>query len=97
MVFSLADIKEDSLVRYKGTGTIGTVKALKVEDDGVKWAFLDSTGLYYRLDTLEAIEKAPDRKELEGMSLEQITQRFKAQQEMMDAAKMQDDNLETGG
>ena len=93
----LAEIREDSLVRYKGTGTIGTVKVLKEEDDGEKWAYLDSTGLYYRLDTLEPIEHAPERKELEGMTLEQIQERFKAQQEMMDKAKMQDENLETGG
>ena len=32
----MAEIREDSLVRYKGTGTIGTVKVLKVEDDGVR-------------------------------------------------------------
>jgi hypothetical protein len=31
------------------------------------------------------------------MTLEQIQERFKAQQEMMDKAKMQDENLETGG
>ena len=92
-----AEIREDSLVRYKGTGTIGTVKVLKEEDDGIKWALLDTTGLYYRLDTLEAIEKAPERKELEGMTLEQIQERFKQQQEMMDKAKMQDETLETGG
>lgn len=93
----MAEIKEDSLVRYKGTGTIGTVKVLKVEDDGETWAYLDSTGLYYRLDTLELIEKVPERKDLEGMTLEQIQERFKQTQDMMDAAKMQDDNLETGG
>jgi hypothetical protein len=93
----MEEIREDSLVRYKGTGTIGMVKVLKVEDDGQKWAFLDSTGLYYRLDMLELIEKPPDRKELEGMTLEQIQERFRQTQEMMDAAKMQDDNLETGG
>ncbi|MCX6680332.1 MAG: DUF2098 domain-containing protein [Methanothrix sp.] len=93
----MAQIKEDSLVRYKGTGTIGTVKVLKVEDDGETWAYLDSTGLYYRLDTLELIEKAPDRKDLEGMTIEQIQDRFKQTQDMMDAVKMQDDNLETGG
>jgi hypothetical protein len=93
----MAEIKEDSLVRYKGTGTIGTVKVLKVEDDGETWAYLDSTGLYYRLETLELIEKAPDRKDLEGMTLEQIQERFKQTQDMMDAVKMQDDNLETGG
>ena len=93
----MAQIKEDSLVRYKGTGTIGTVKVLKEEDDGETWAYLDSTGLYYRLDTLELIEKAPDRKDLEGMTIEQIQDRFKQTQDMMDAVKMQDDNLETGG
>ena len=92
----MAEIREDSLVRYKGTGTIGTVKVL-LEDDGVTRAFLDSPGLYYRLDSLELIEKAPERKELEGMTLEQIQERFKQTQDMMDAAKMQDDNLETGG
>ncbi len=92
----MAEIREDSLVRYKGTGTIGTVKVLK-EEGGQKWALLDSTSLYYRLDTLEPIEQAPERKELEGMTMEQIQERFKAQQEMMDKAKMQDENLETGG
>lgn len=96
-VNKLTEIREDSMVRYKGTGTIGTVKVLKVEDNGEKWALLDSTGLYYRLDALEAIEKAPERKELEGMTLEQIQERFKQQQEMMDRAKMQDETLETGG
>ena len=93
----MAEIKEESLVRYKGTGTIGTVKVLKEEDDGEKWAYLDSTGLYYRLDTLELIEKLPERKDLEGMTIEQIQDRFKQTQEMMDAVKMQDENLETGG
>ena len=90
------EIKEDSLVRYKGTGTIGVVKVLKEEDDGL-WALLDSTGLYYKLNTLEPIDRIPERKELEGMSLEQIHQRLKQQQEMMDSAKMQDETLETGG
>ena len=92
----MAEIVEDSLVRYKGTGTTGKVKVLK-EEDGQKWAYLDSTGLYYRLDTLELIDKPPERKELEGMTLEQIQERFKQTQEMMDSAKMQDENLETGG
>lgn len=92
----LAEIKEDSLVRYKGTGTVGIVKVLK-DEDGEKWALLDSTGLYYRLNSLEAIDRVPERKELEGMTLEQIKERFKAQQEMMDKAKMQDESLESGG
>jgi hypothetical protein len=75
---------------------VGIVKVLK-EEDGEKWALLDSTGLYYHLDSLEAIDRVPERKELEGMTLEQIKERFKAQQEMMDKAKMQDESLESGG
>ncbi|HOV82530.1 MAG TPA: DUF2098 domain-containing protein [Methanothrix sp.] len=93
----MAEIKEDSLVRYKGTGTIGRVKVLRVEDDGVAWAFLDSTGLYYRLDTLEIIEKAQERRELEGMTIEQIQERFRQTQDMMEAVRMQDESLESGG
>lgn len=93
----MKEIKEDSLVRYIGTGTVGKVKVIKTEDDGTVWAYLDSTGLYYRLDTLELIDKPPERKELEGMTLEQIQDRFKQTQEMIDDVKMQDDNLETGG
>lgn len=92
-----AQIREDSLVRYKGTGTVGVVKALKEEDNGEKWAFLDSTGLYYRIDALEPIDFIPERKELEGMTFEEIQERLKQQQEMMDRAKMQDETLETGG
>jgi hypothetical protein len=93
----MAEIRENDLVRYKGTGTVGVVKALTEGDQGEKFAFLDSTGLYYRIDTLEPIDRLPERKELEGLSLEQIQERFKQQQEMMDRAKMQDETLETGG
>ena len=90
------EISEGSLVMYKGTGTVGVVKVLKDEEDG-KWAFLDSTGLYYHVSTLESIEKVPERKELGAGSLEDLEQLMKSQQEMMDRAKMQDENLETGG
>jgi len=93
----MAEIRENDLVRYKGTGTVGMVKVLKEEDQGEKFALLDSTGLYYRIDTLEPIDRLPERKELEGLSMEQIHERFKQQQEMMDKAKMQDETLETGG
>ncbi len=92
----MAEIREDSLVRYKGTGTVGKVKVIK-DEDGEKWALLDSTMLYYRTDALEPIDYIPERKELEGMTMEQIQERFKAQQEVMDKAKMQDESLEAGG
>jgi hypothetical protein len=92
----IAEISENSLVRYKGTGSFGRVIVLK-EDDGERWALLDSTGLYYKVETLEPIDRIPERRELEGFTLEEIAERMKAHQEMMDKARMQDDNLETGG
>ena len=51
------EIREGSIVRYGGTGTVGIVKVLKTEEDGEEWALLDSTGLYYHLSTLQPIEK----------------------------------------
>ncbi|HWQ19176.1 MAG TPA: DUF2098 domain-containing protein [Methanotrichaceae archaeon] len=90
------EIDEGSLVRYSGTGTVGTVKVMK-EEDGKKWALLDTTSLYYDVSTLEPIDKIPERKELEGFSLEEIERRMKAQAEQLQSVKMQDDNLETGG
>jgi len=90
------EIDEGSLVRYSGTGTVGTVKLMK-EEDGRKWALLDTTSLYYDVNTLEPIEKIPERKELEGFSVEEIERRMKAQAELVSSVKMQDDSLETGG
>lgn len=90
------EISEGSLVMYKGTGTVGVVKVLKDEDDG-QWAFLDSTGLYYHVSTLEPIDKVPERKELGSSTLEDLERLMKSQQEMMDQAKMRDETLETGG
>jgi hypothetical protein len=90
------DIKEGSLVMYKGTGTTGVVKFLKDDEDG-QWAFLDSTGLYYHISTLEPIDKIPERREIGGGTLDDLERLMKSQQEMMDKAKMQDENLETGG
>jgi hypothetical protein len=90
------EIAEGALVRYSGTGTVGVVKAI-TEDEAGKWAFLDSTGLYYKVETLEPIDKIPERKELGGATVEEIKRKIAAHQEMMDAAKMQDETLETGG
>jgi hypothetical protein len=92
----LAEIEEGSLVVYRGTGTVGTVKVLK-EEDGQKWALLDSTSLYYDVSTLEPIDHVPDRKELEGFTREEIERRMKIQQELMQEVKMQDESLESGG
>jgi len=89
-------IEEGSLVRYTGTGTVGVVKVIK-EEEGKRWALLDSTSLYYDLSVLEPIDKVPERKGLGPASMEDIQAKMEAQRRMMDEAKMQDANLETGG
>lgn len=90
------EISEGSLVMYKGTGTVGVVKVLKDEDDG-QWAFLDTTGLYYHVSTLQPIDKIPERKELGGGTMEDLERLMKSQQDMMEQARMRDETLETGG
>ncbi|WP_342304035.1 DUF2098 domain-containing protein [Methanolobus sp. ZRKC5] len=41
----------DSVVRYLNTGTVGRVLELKEDEDGV-WVLMDTTGLYYKPETL---------------------------------------------
>ena len=90
------EIGENDLVKYSGTGTVGRVKVVKEEDDE-KWALLDSTSLYYNVKTLEHIDHLPERRELEGYSLEEIESRMKAQTERLASMKMEDESLESGG
>ncbi|MCR3884574.1 DUF2098 domain-containing protein [Methanotrichaceae archaeon M04Ac] len=91
------EISEGSIVRYAGTGTVGTVKVLKTEDDGERWALLDSTGLYYHLSRLQPIDKLPERREIGARSLKEMEERMKAEEERMRSVKMEDESVESGG
>ncbi len=91
------EIREGSIVRYGGTGTVGIVKVLKTEEDGEEWALLDSTGLYYNLSTLQPIDKLPERRGVGARSLEDMEERMKAEEERMRSVKMEDESVESGG
>lgn len=91
------EIDEGSIVRYAGTGTVGIVKVLKTEEDGQRWALLDSTGLYYHLSRLVPIDKIPERREIGARSLEEMQERMKAEEERMRSVKMEDESVESGG
>ena len=54
-------IETGSAVRYINTGTVGRVVDLKEDDDGI-WVLLDSTGLFYKPETLVIV----DESELKG-------------------------------
>ena len=90
-------ISEGSIVRYSGTGTVGTVRVLKTEEDGEMWALLDSTGLYYHLSTLQPIDKLPERREIGARTMEEMKERMKAEEERMRSVKMEDESVESGG
>jgi len=91
------EISEGSIVRYSGTGTVGTVRVLKTEEDGERWALLDSTGLYYHLSTLQPIDKLPERREIGARTMEEMKERMKAEEERMRSVKMEDESVESGG
>lgn len=45
-----------SNVRYINTDTIGVIEDIMTDEEGT-WALLDSTQLYYRIDTLQITDK----------------------------------------
>lgn len=45
-----------SNVRYINTDTIGVIEDIMTDDEGT-WALLDTTQLYYRIDTLQITDK----------------------------------------
>ncbi|HIE30793.1 MAG TPA: DUF2098 domain-containing protein [Methanosarcinales archaeon] len=49
-------------VQYKGTGTIGKVKRFDQRDHET-WALVDSSDLWYKVDTLEVLEGEVEAKE----------------------------------
>ena len=92
----MGEIKEGSIVRYSGTGTVGVVKALKDDENG-EWAFLDSTGMYYRTSTLETLDRMPEKREIGVRTIEDFEKMAEAEKERMAAVKMEDESVESGG
>ncbi len=44
-------VEAGTVVRYINTGTVGRVVDIRSDEEGI-WAFLDSTQLYYKVETL---------------------------------------------
>ena len=59
------EIKEGSIVRYRGTGTVGVIKVLKTEEDGyfgeVQWTPLAMVDLRFRYDDLSRDASASEQ------------------------------------
>ncbi|WP_406655589.1 DUF2098 domain-containing protein [Methanolobus sp. ZRKC2] len=57
-------ITAGSIVRYINTGTVGRVTEVKKDEEGI-WALVDSTGLYYKVETLVITDASELKEETE--------------------------------
>ncbi len=89
-------LKVGSNVRYENTGTIGIIEDIVEDEEGV-WALLDTTGLYYRIETLSITEQKA-HKEKEYTADRQTTKKALEQQaEMAEAGSLDEVFQATGG
>jgi len=44
-------------IRYTGTGTIGKVVDLKTDENGISWAKIEETNLWYSEDVIEIVDR----------------------------------------
>jgi len=80
---STDDVAVGAVVRYPRTGTTG--KVVRVEEiDGWKYAELDSTGLYYRVDELISADRAVANVERKERSLEDYLEEDKELKEQLE-------------
>ena len=72
-----------AIVRYPRTGTTG--KVVRIEEiDGRRYAEIDSTGLYYRVDELIGADKTTGKTEREERSLEEYLKEHRELQEQLE-------------
>ncbi|PKL57145.1 MAG: DUF2098 domain-containing protein [Methanomicrobiales archaeon HGW-Methanomicrobiales-6] len=98
LVMSTDDVAVGAVVRYPRTGTTG--KVVRVEEiDGWKYAELDSTGLYYRVDELISTDKPTGDAERGERSLEEYLKEHKELQKQLEEVweKGIDQSCEGGG
>ena len=58
-------IETGSAVRYINTGTVGRVIDLKEDADGI-WVLVDSTGLFYKPETLVIVDESKLKSEMKA-------------------------------
>jgi hypothetical protein len=87
-----------AVVRYPRTGTTG--KVVRIEEiDGSKYAELDSTGLYYRVDELVGADRTTGHAEIKERSLDDYLKEHKEFKEQLEEVweKGTDQSCEGGG
>lgn len=77
------DISVGAIARYPRTGTTG--KVLQIEEiDGLQYAELDSTGLYYRVDELIGADRVTEKRERVGHNLEDYLKEAKELEQQLE-------------
>ena len=80
---STDDVAVGAVVRYPRTGTTG--KVMRIEEiGGRRYAEIDSTGLYYRVDELISADKTTGKVEREERSLEEYLKEHRELQEQLE-------------
>ncbi len=85
-----------SNVRYENTGTIGVIEDIIEDEEGV-WALLDTTGLYYRLETLSITEQKAHKEREVTADRETTRKTLEQQAEMAEAGSLEEVYQATGG
>jgi hypothetical protein len=86
-------IKAGDTVKYVNSDTVSRVTEIKKDEQGKVWVLLESTGLWYREETLELTEiKAKEKKEDRELTAKELEERFEKERETM-----QGFNLEKAG
>ncbi|ADE36734.1 DUF2098 domain-containing protein [Methanohalophilus mahii] len=84
------------VVRYLNTGTLGEIIDIKEDDEGT-WGLLDTTDLYYRVDTLKVSgEKVGKRGEKE-YSASDVKDYLLSQDEETSSGNLENVYQSTGG
>jgi hypothetical protein len=91
-----APISIGSNVRYINTDTIGEITEIITDDEGT-WALLDTTQLYYRVDTLQITDKKASAGKEYTISEEDVKERIKKQAEATQTSTLEEVFQATGG
>ncbi|WP_462272896.1 DUF2098 domain-containing protein [Methanohalophilus sp.] len=89
-------LEKGIVVRYLNTGTLGEIVDIKEDDEGT-WALMNTTDLYYRVDTLKVSdEKVRIRGEKEYSSSD-VKDYMRSQDEETSSGNLENVYQSTGG
>lgn len=89
-------LEEGMVVRYLNTGTVGEIIDIKEDNEGT-WALLDTTDLYYRVDTLKVSGEKIEKKGEKEYSVSDVKDYLLSQEEETSSGNLENVYQSTGG